>query len=238
MRYGKRVLRTWLQHGILVAFGACGVCLGAWGCKGSEHVVLASIVRSPGNPSGGSTGGGAGGSSPTDGGNSQPVDAAEPDPDAGLPQIDSGLNPDVSFDWIETLPGTGTCGPNQYTGAFSCSIEGRPAAPPVVGQIILTVTESLEDESVLLVTGRLADPTGLFFGADVAGTLNCSENKLAVETFEADPPPPPDLFDPTGFDAMLEGDYDPRTLEIVGPVTIINDAQEVCTGSFQVSETL
>jgi hypothetical protein len=238
MRYGRHVLRTWLQRAFFVALGACGPLLGASGCNGSEHVVLAPLLQGPANPSGGSGGGGAGGSSPPVGGNSQPIDAGDRDAQTSPPEIDSGLNPDVKFDWIETLPGTGTCGPNQYAGAFSCTIEGRPAAPPVVGQIILMVEQSPFSEILLVVTGRLADPTGLFFGADVAGTLDCKENTFDAKTFEADPPPAPGFFDPTGFDAELKGDYDPGTLEIDGVVTIINDAQEVCTGEFKVGETL
>jgi hypothetical protein len=228
MRYGKRVLRTWLQHAFLVAFGACGACLGAWGCKGSEHVVLAPILQTPDNPSAGSTGGGAGGSSPPDGGNSQPVDAGGPDADASPPVIDSGLDPNVVFEWVETPPGTGSCGENQYAGAWSCTVEGRP---PFVGQIILSVAPSGEGESSLLVTGWLADPTGLFFGADVMGSLDCAANTLEAVTLEMEP----SLF---GFDATIRGDYDPQTLEIVGELEIINDAQEVCIGSFQVGATL
>lgn len=241
MRYGTLVLRTWHQHAFLVAFGACGALLGAAGCKGSEHVVLAPIWRSTDNPSGGSSGAAAGGSGPADGGNSQPIDAGDRDADDGPPEVDSGLDPTVEFDWEETLPGLGKCGPGQYVGAFSCTLEIRPAGPPLVGQMILTVTASSESESKLIVTGRLADPTGLFYGADVAGTLDCSTNELKASTPDVVIDPmgmEPSIFEPAGFLADVSGTYDPQTLDILGSLEIVNDAQEVWTGSFQIGSAL
>jgi len=238
MRYGRYVLRTWLQRAFLVAFGACGAWLGASGCKGSEHVVLAPILRSTDNPSAGSAGGGTGGSSPTDGGNSQPMDAGDRDADASPPEIDSGLDPNVIFDWEETLPGLGKCGPGQYVGAFSCTLESRPTGPPLVGQMTLTAAAPTDSETKLLVTGRLADPTGLFFGADVVGTLDCAMNKLEAHTQEIADPMEPDLFEPAGFMATVTGDYYPPSLEIDGRLEIINDAQEVWMCSFLVAPAL
>jgi len=35
------------------------------------------------------------------------------------------------------------------------------------------------------------------------------------------------------FSASLSGTYDPQTLEILGQVTITNEAGEVCRGPFQ-----
>jgi hypothetical protein len=243
MRYGKHVLRQWLQRAFLVSVGACGPWVGATGCQGSEHVVLAPILAAPINPSGGSSGGGAGGSGPMDGGNSQELDAADPEPEASVPEIDSGLDPTVRFDWTETLPGPGTCGPNTFVGIFSCTSGSRLV--PFVSQITIEVSDALMGESLLGVTGNLGEPptpTLTSFGADIEGSLDCTKNSLDAWTtggratflgFDA------------RFDSKIIGAYDPQTLEMIGEITLYitflapeGVEPETCRGSFQVGAPL
>jgi hypothetical protein len=242
MRYGKAVLLQWLQRAFLVFVGACGLWVGASGCKGSEHVVLAPILQQAGNPSGGSGGGGAGGSSPVDGGNSQSMDASDPEPDAGNPPIDSGLNPNVTFDWTETLPGPGECGPNMFVGSFSCTSPSR--LTPFVGQMTVIVSDMRIGESLLVVSGKLADAAGfeLFFSANIAGSLNCGDNLLTANTTDGRAA----YFGVEAtFQTEIEGEYDRQTLEMVGQITLVityDDPMmtevETCRGSFQVGAPL
>lgn len=236
MRYGNPAMHWWRQHAFWVAFGVCCAWVGATGCKGSEHVVLAPIVRDVDNLSGGSGGGGAGGSSPMDGGNSHPGEAGAPDADASDAEIDSGLDPNVTFDWIQTLPGQGMCGPGTFAGSFSCSNEGRPA-PPIVGQLTIVVEPSGETESTLLVSGKLTDAFGFdVFSGTIAGTLDCTQNELDAITTDGKVN---DLLMST-FDTTMKGNYDPETLEIIGEIVITShsDPPDVCRGAFQVGSSL
>lgn len=175
-----------------------------------------------------------------DGGNSQELDAADPEPEASVPEIDSGLDPTVTFQWTETLPGPGTCGPNTFVGSFSCTSESR--LTPFVGQMTLVV--SSVGESMLVVTGKLADAAGfeLFFSASIQGTLECGMNMLTAWTTDGRAA----YF---GVEATFETDilgvYDPKSLEIVGELTLIityDDVMmteaETCRGSFQVGAPL
>jgi hypothetical protein len=241
MRYGKPVLPQWLQRAFLVFVGACGLWVGASGCKGSEHVVLAPILQQAGNPSGGSGGGGTGGSSPTDGGNSQPLDASDPEPDAEDPPIDSGLDPNVTFDWVETLPGPGVCGANTFVGSFSCTSEIRLV--PLVGQITIEVSETALGEESLVVTGELVDAFGnpTFFGADIGGSLNCTTNQLVATTTGGYYT----LGVDATFDTTISATYDPLALEMIGEITLfftyhyaMTTEMEECRGSFQVGAPL
>lgn len=165
------------------------------------------------------------------------MDAAVPDADAAEPEIDSGLDPDVVFEWTQTLPGgDGTCTANVYVGSFSCTLEDRQVAP-LVGQITLEVAASGEGESTLLVTGKLVDPTGtgVLFSADINGQLDCTAKELdagAVSEVAMG------FFGDTMFTASLNGVYDGAALEILGEIVIVNQAEEVCRGSFQVGASL
>lgn len=241
MRYGKPVLPQWLQRAFLVFVGACGLCVGASGCKGSEHVVLAPILQQAGNPSGDSGGGGTGGSSPLDGGNSQPIDASDPEPDAGDPQIDSGLDPTVTFDWVETLPGPGGCGANTFVGSFSCTSEIRLA--PFVGQMTIEVSDMALGEELLVVTGSFVDAFGfpMFFSADISGSLNCTTNQLLATTSDGQY----SFGVNATFDTTISATYDPQALEMVGELTLfityhyaMTTEMEECRGSFQVGAPL
>lgn len=171
-----------------------------------------------------------------DGGNSQPVDAGAPDADAADPEIDSGLDPDVKFDWTETLPGQGKCGPGTYVGSFSCSNDGRPA-PPIVGQLTIVVEDSGENETTLLVSGKLTDALAFdLFTGTIVGSLDCTQNKLEAFTIDG---MVNDLL-MSMFDTTFVGTYDPETLEILGEIVISSrsDPPDVCHGAFQVGASL
>jgi hypothetical protein len=220
---------------ILACLGACGSFLGAFGCKGSEHVVLAPILKPPAQLSGGTDDSGSGGSAGHDSGPAEPIDA-EAMRDTAVPVIDSGidpdLNPDITFDWIETPPGRGMCGlETTFAGSFSCTLEDNPLAP-LAGQVSFYLVA--KGEGLFDVIGHLADPLGIglpYFYIGVTGMLVCANEY----TFDASgaggvafgPPP-------LGFSATLKGLYDPGAAEIVGDVFLTFDANQLCTGTFSV----
>jgi hypothetical protein len=165
-------------------------------------------------------------------------DAVEPDAqiaptlDAGF---DAGLDPDVKFEWVETLPGQGMCGPGHYAGSFTCTItsdmplrDGSQLAGPITFDLVSGATES----ALTIAEGRLSDPLGFAFSAELEGILDCVERKLHAGTvghLETDP------LLPSMFEAELEGDFDDQSLVISGDFEMRNADGDVCPGVFEAS---
>lgn len=220
-----------LRLALFTCLGACSASLGAYGCKGSEHVVLAPIAETVRPPEGGAGAGGSGGGPPDSG---RPPEPPPPDAAAtdGSSTEDPELDPDIVFEWTETLPGQGGCGANTFVGSFNCAFE-EPLLAPIVGQLFFELTD--EREGQLTLDGRLTDitGTGVAFAAKLVGALDCPLDLQAVGEGGM-------LFAPFSmpgvtFTAMLRGTYDAQTLEIAGDIVITNNVNElVCTGPFSV----
>ena len=189
--------------------------------------MLAPILAFDDEPTGG-TSAGVGGVAPHDGGISNPPDAQPPDSGDDRDE-DSGLDPNVVFDWPETLPGQSGCSANYYVGSFACVIEGSPVT--VVGELTFDLIVSMGESTLTISNGRLSDltPTDTLFGADLFGSLDCVSFQLSAHTEN-----PVAAFGGT-FTVELAGEFDPQSLEIIGQLTMTNDAQEVCRGAFQAS---
>jgi hypothetical protein len=221
---------------ILACLGVCGSFVGAFGCKGSEHVVLAPILISPAQPSGGTEASGSGGSSGHDSGSpDSPPDAVVPEFDSGL-EIDPELNPDVTFEWPETPTGQGKCGPGTFAGSFSCTFPDYPLTP-YAGQVSFTLTAVPDaQEALFVLIGELADPLGVglsLFYTVLTGTLDCGNNQLLAGGREGIAFAQPQM--PSGpFSSSLSGTYFRDQAEIKGDVFLTFGQNQVCSGVFLV----
>lgn len=201
--------------------------------------MLAPILISPEQPSGGTEANGSGGSSGQDSGPPDTTDAA---PDTAVPEFDSGLeidpelNPDVTFEWPETPTGQGKCGPGTFAGSFSCTFPDYPLTP-YAGQASFTVTAVPDaQEALFVLTGELADPLGVglpLFYTSLTGTLDCGNNQLLAGGREGFAVAQPDM--PSGpFSSSLSGNYFRDQAELKGDVFLTFDQNQVCSGVFQV----
>jgi len=171
-------------------------------------------------------------------------DASAP-PDTSVPEIDGSvepnpnLDPTVVFEWTETLPAQGMCGPAIFSGSFSCSLTDNPLSTSA-GQVFFTLTEG--PEGTLLLTGHLSDPLDLDFVTDfhidLFGSLDCIENGLIAVGQNGKASGPFGLM--FEFSAVLNGTFDPETREVLGEVTLTfeTDPKQICEGSFSVGASL
>lgn len=147
------------------------------------------------------------------------------------------LDPDVRFEWTQTLPGAGTCRAGAYTGAFRCTID-TPLPLILNGTIALTLGTTGERQELEITDGRLAgvDTTGAdLLTADVFGSLDCDLNRFSAHSANGHAFPgtlvlPLRAFDQ--FDATLAGDFDSGSLTITGDFTMTNGVGADCVGTF------
>jgi hypothetical protein len=147
---------------------------------------------------------------------------------AHVPAAD--LDPDLKFDWKETLPGMGTCQAGSYTGTFTCMYGDLP----VSGPITLVFTKSADGEFLDLSHGELMGTAMDFIGfsCTLDGRLDC-----ATLTFQASAENgmygfgDPSVLPFGMFDGMLTGMLDTQTLTLSGDWDLgtTGDTQR-CTG--------
>lgn len=200
---------------------------GCLACTGSERTIFselapAAVVQDPAASDGGTDRAG---------------------PSSGIGSAVSGMLPeelraDASFDWPQTLPGAGGCEPGTYAGKFECML----GLFPLSGALRFTLDRADEAEVLEIVSGEMVglDAGGLeLLRGDLAGTLRCAERKLdahAVDgrTLSTFPLLPVPLFN--GFDATLDGTFDPDVLRIEGAWRMSNVTSGLlCEGQFTVS---
>jgi hypothetical protein len=196
-------------------------------CTGTEHIVFRAIDPGVASPDMRDVG-----PRPSE----PPIDAGAPAEDAGPPRDDAGviddpqLDPDVTFDWRESLPGQGTCKAGGYAGAFVCIIPpphaGGLAPPPVAGQLSFRLGELNEDQLLPVTEGSMI---GLFFNAAVQGSLRCEDYQFDAQGIDGA------IFPWGGFEAELHGTFDPQVLVIAGEFVRMTDSGERCEGEFHVS---
>jgi hypothetical protein len=198
-------------------------------CAGTEHAVFIpfeppSVI--PPAPMDASP-------APADTGPAPGREDAGSDEDAGpIPGPD--LDPRVTFDWNETLPGQGTCREGSYVGSFTCSMPAEPGASapptPLSGQVAFTLGELSEQQVLSITRGSLKDPIGIVFHADLLGTLRCTDDEFDAHTENG-----VSLIGLDTFEATLAGHFDDDALVIDGEFVMVNAAGQPCNGEFHVS---
>lgn len=158
---------------------------------------------------------GTGGTAPT-----PPTPGTTATPDAGAePMVGGGsvmldIPDGLVFDWDPKTPfPDGTCEPGFYMGLFD-GFYGSPLIfqfpIPVVGDINLTLGQSVDGENFAVSDGELSGlANGLFpFSATVVGSLNCGTGKFVGELVDG-------TYNAFGFDYFFSGpfnaDYNRRT---------------------------
>jgi len=212
-----------------------GLCLGRWlasllalscsgACSGSEQAIFARVSPDPGTPN----------TAPT-GGRAAPHNV--PERDGGL-TAQPELDPGVTFEWSETLPGQGTCNTGVYTGVFSCDLKNANLLASFLsaqGTVTLRLGASTE-RSQLPVEGELGGP---LFGGSVLGSLDCATDSLSAQVRDGSAIEIDGLrgatdvpIDFSSFTATLEGMLDRAALVIAGDFIMTSNDGEKCAGRF------
>jgi hypothetical protein len=210
-------------------------------CEGTKHAIFEPLTKaSVGGPTKPAT---------PDAGRAPPVDAGhgiQPhrqhpdamDDDAGA-SSDPDLDPNVTFVWTESLPGQGTCRAGVYAGSLDCQfpnpLGGLPF--PLSGQIAFTLDGSTEEQHLSITEGSIS---GALFMSGMTGELDCIANHFQAAAVDGqsvtigDQTNPFALAFPT-FNASLQGEYDNQALVIAGKFAMVNEAGDMCSGTFRVS---
>jgi hypothetical protein len=202
----------------LLALGCAGAC------DGTEHPIFAHVATDPGAASSAPAGG-------------RPATRGVPERDGGL-TAQPALDPAVSFDWTETLPGRGTCETGVYTGVFSCSLKNGNLLTSFLsaqGTVTLRLGASTE-RSQLPVEGELGGP---LFGGSVGGSLDCASDTLNANIGDGREIQLDGLMGEVDafvsfstFTATLNGMLDRAALVIAGDFVMTSNDGERCAGRF------
>jgi hypothetical protein len=212
LRYGRSLA-------LLLALGCAGAC------DGTERTIFAHVSTDPGAASTAPEGG-------------RPAPRNVPERDGGL-TAQPALDPGVTFEWTETLPGRGTCKTGVYTGVFSCSLKNGNLLTSFLlaqGTVTLDLGASTE-RSQLPVEGELGGP---LFGGSVRGSLDCGSDTLSANIGdgraiqldglmggETDP-----FISFSTFTATLDGMLDRAALVIAGDFVMTSSDGQRCAGRF------
>lgn len=171
----------------------------------------------------------------------------------GQPSIvvppDPPLDPKIHFDWTETAPHRGPCGPGKFTGIFSCEVSSPLFVllyTHVEGSLELTFEGSSEAPRLTITMGalRASDNTAReFLNATVVGDLNCGTRVVDAEllrTVTAVLPLERQLFWLLPFQqpsttGWLRGNLDPLGKVINGDLSLMFETQTYCDGTFAVT---
>ena len=171
-------------------------------------------------------------------GRSAPVTVEEPPPD-----------PTVHFDWTETPPKRGPCGPSTFRGTFSCEMSSALALllyTHVDGTMEVTFSGSSEDRTLNVTQGELRardDTAREFLVGQVAGNLDCTtrvaDTKM-LPTTTAMLPLDRQLFwflpliQPRTM-GWMRGNLDPFGQVINGDLELNFEDQTYCVGTFSLT---
>lgn len=216
--------------------GTCALALAAiGGCEPTSHVVF--TAREPlGGGAGAAGAAGAGSGSGGAGGSAGGV--------IQRPAEEPPLNPDVRFEWRETVPGQGGCRPGVYVGRFACR-QGGALLFPVEGNMRFRLAGSEEDQVLNVVDGELAGfssmLTGKLLNADLMGTLDCISGDFEgrTENGEVFAAPFSNVFpflSGGAFEGTLDGTIDTRTATVSGRWTMSGSL--ACNGDFSAALSL
>jgi hypothetical protein len=176
-----------------------------------------------------------------------------PDEDAGtlsLPAMAKRpADPNITFDWKETLPGTDACSPGRYVGTFSCTfvLTGQAAqlAPNnimLTGPLTLTLMKSANGEFLEISDGEFAAIAVAVIGAraSLQGKLDCATDRFTATLHDGawalgDPAMP--LLPGGTLNGDLTGMYDGMQRTLSGVWTIGDPSVGTCMGTWTVSLT-
>jgi hypothetical protein len=153
------------------------------------------------------------------------------------------LDPSVTFEWKESLPGQGTCKPGKYTGMFTCDyIQMGQTMPLVVvsGPITITLTKSMSGEFLEVSDGQLDGiAQGIIgFTSMLTGKLDCNTLEFTASavmgTYGFGDPK---LFPFGTFEGALTGTLDTATLVLSGDWALTENMGGVCAGPWTASFT-
>lgn len=141
--------------------------------------------------------------------------------DAGAPAALSSssekpYDPNVKFDWPESVPSTGACLPGTYTGQFTCVLNPGGIFPPgtVTGPVTFQLQQSSSGEFLEIKDGTLTgQTTGVTFTSPLGGKLDCSKNTFHADATNGTFGVPP--FSGT-FAGTLDGKLDRPTQTLTG----------------------
>ncbi|HEY2733961.1 MAG TPA: hypothetical protein VGI70_08250, partial [Polyangiales bacterium] len=94
------------------------------------------------------------------------------------------LDPNVTFNWNETAPGTGSCAPQTMIGSFSCDVAPAILSPHVEGSLRMTFGSTSETQILPLSVGQLTafdDTDQQLVMAPMTGQLDCGTNMATVD---------------------------------------------------------
>lgn len=159
-----------------------------------------------------------------------PVAPTQPPPPA--------LDPDVTFEWDETLPGKGTCKAGTYSGKFTCEVQDPGPLELLTsprGNFSFTLGDSGEQQQLPIVTGSMEG--GVFRGS-LQGGLDCASNALRATSSDGralfgmltDPNPVFEIF--SSFRAQFDGVLQRETLVIEGVFSMTSESGRTCAGQF------
>jgi hypothetical protein len=194
------------------------------GCSGTEQAIFERVSPDPG-ASGAAPGGGRG------------APHNVPERDGGL-TAQPELDPSVTFDWNETLPGQGTCKTGVYNGVFSCGLKNGNLLTSFLsaqGTVTLRLGASTE-RSQLPVEGELGGP---LFGGSLLGSLDCGTDAMSAQIGDGRAIELDGLMGATDafvnfstFTATLQGTLDRVALVIAGDFVMTSNDGQRCAGRF------
>lgn len=161
--------------------------------------------------------------------------SGSPDPRVDLPILPpfDVLDPNVVFEWEESLPGQGMCAPGVYAGSFNCLKETFTFPPWVDGKLSFTLEGSSEEQRLTVTEGLVTDIGEVLFTAGLQGAVDCGAKSFSAQTVEGQAITPIDTgVPPATFETDLTGTFDDELLLIEGNWDMVNSAGEVCTGTF------
>jgi hypothetical protein len=147
----------------------------------------------------------------------------------------SGGSAAVTFDWPETVPGTGQCKAGHYQGDFigiyAPAVAVFPAPIPVVGNVDLTLAESADGEFFDISGGKVSGLANGFvpYSADVVGKLDCKARKLVGASLK-NGKYIVGIFEYL-FEGPLQADYDTLTYAFVNGTWDVKEPNPVYGGS-------
>jgi hypothetical protein len=176
----------------------------------------------PSEPPTGSTGGAGGVMAGGAGGSLEPTD----------PETQTH-DPNVMFDWPETVADKDPCLPGTYVGQYTCDYTILGLIPgTVTGPVIFTLAPSEDGEFLEVRDGELtgtADPYNVVFNSQLVGELKCGENSFSAD---AQAGSYSDGFLIVGmFSGTLGGRLDRPTQTLTGTWSLgTSDASITCVG--------
>jgi hypothetical protein len=226
---GRR-LHHWVW-GVLVVSAACEPTQG----QVFQHLATEEVAA----PDPLSSGAGGGAAAPSTPAPAEPTTASDTEPPV---TPEPGLDPNLHFEWQQSLPGQGTCKAGLYVGSFECTVPGPLGPVRIEGQMTFTLVGSDEAQVLEVRDGMLSDFTGEWFAAVLEGSLTCVDKRVSVRTVDGRAKPMPAGLPPEWwailpelgtFEALFGASYDDQLLFMEGGMAMFNSLGESCTGTWR-----